>query len=228
MDLTLQPDLSLLDLSRNMIHALPASHRQALDRLAASHTTSLRLRGNPLACTCHTLDSVRWLAETSVRLDGDNTNDEGYDEDYDDNGRDFPCVLEDGGVSSTGAVAAQWDGHWRRCVGLAFLTAAAVGLLLQLLALLLTFLLWSKWTYVRHSWRVLRHLRLPHRADFSHDAVLVSAGRDLEVAMRVKRCVARARPDLRLALPEELIVPGSFYAEGLALCIERSWKVGGG
>ena len=78
---------------------------------------------------------VRWLGRTAVRLDGDNNND-GYDEDYDDNGRDYPCVLEDGSMSSTGAVMARWESHWRSCVGLAFFTASAIALLSQLLALL--------------------------------------------------------------------------------------------
>lgn len=217
--------LSELDLSNNLIHILPLSQRHALDRLAATHTLTLRLRGNPLTCTCQGLDMVRWLTQTVVRLDGDNRN-EGYDDDYDDNGRDYPCVLEDGSMSSTVSVMAQWESHWRRCMGLAFLTVSAVALLVQLLALVLTYVLWSKWTYVRHAWRVLRHLRLPHRNDFLHDVLFVYADDDLELAIKVKQRVQRVAPRLRLALTEEQIVPGSFYAEEMAKCIEQSWKVG--
>lgn len=110
MEISLHSNLSDLDLSNNLIPTLSRHHRLALDRLATNHTISLHLRGNPLTCTCQALDMVRWLGRTAVRLDGDINND-GYDEDYDDNGRDYPCVLEDGSMSSTGAVMAQWKSH---------------------------------------------------------------------------------------------------------------------
>ena len=227
MDLTLLPALREVDLTNNMIPYLPLSLTHTLDHLAATHTFTLRLRGNPLTCTCQTLDMVAWLATTDVRLDGDITSD-GFDDDYDDNGRDYPCVLEDGRLSSTVSVMAQWEAHWRHCVGLGLLTVSAVALLVQLLGLVVTYLLWTNWTYVRHAWRVLRRLRLPRRHDFEQDAVLVHAEADLEVAVRVKRWVGVAGPaadHLRLALPIEVIPAGSVYLEELAELMENSWKV---
>ncbi|XP_070193096.1 toll-like receptor 4 [Littorina saxatilis] len=223
-DVSMQTSLSHLDLSHNNIPSLDSDVRQTLDNLAANHTVTLRLRGNPLTCTCQSLDMVSWLATTVVRLDGDNHN-LAYDDDYDDNGRDYPCVREDGGMGSTGSVMAQWEAHWRRCVGLAFLTVSAVALLVQVLGLLLTYLLWSKWTYVRHAWRVLRLLRLPRRHDFEKDAVFVYADDDLELAFKIKKAVRAARPGLRLSLLADDIMPGSFLAEGIARSVERSWKV---
>ncbi|KAK7102540.1 toll-like receptor 3 [Littorina saxatilis] len=223
-DVSMQTSLSNLDLSHNNIPSLDSDVRQTLDNLAANHTVTLRLRGNPLTCTCQSLDMVSWLATTVVRLDGDNHN-MAYDDDYDDNGRDYPCVLEDGGMGSTGSVMAQWEAHWRRCVGLAFLTVSAVALLVQVLGLLLTYLLWSKWTYVRHAWYVLRHLRLPRRHDFENDAVFVYADCDLELAFKIRKAVGLARPGLRLSLLADDIMPGSFLADGIASSMERSWKV---
>ncbi|XP_076453183.1 uncharacterized protein LOC143288496 [Babylonia areolata] len=223
-DISLLTELEDLDLRDNLIHILSRTDTQTMDRLAASHTLTLRLRGNPLSCTCQALDMVHWLGTTTVRLDGDVHN-EGFDDDYDDNGRDFPCVLEDGSESSTRRVLAEWEGHWRRCVGLSVFTVSAVAQLLQLLALLMTYLLWSNWTLVRHVWHVMRHTRLPRRADFAHDALLVYAPRDLELALAVRRCVRHVRPELRLALPDEEIMPGDFYAEAFAECLERSWKI---
>ncbi|XP_076459118.1 uncharacterized protein LOC143292576 [Babylonia areolata] len=223
-DISHLTELEDLDLRDNLIHILPRTDTQTLDRLAASHTLTLRLRGNPLSCTCQALDMVHWLGTTTVRLDGE-VHDDGFDDDYDDNGRDYPCALEDGSMSSTRRVLAEWEGHWRRCVGLPVFTVSAVAQLLQLLALLLTYLLWSNWTLVRHVWRVLRHTRLPRRADFAHDALLVYAPRDLELALAVRRCVRHVRSELRLALPDEEIMPGDVYAEALAECFERSWKI---
>ena len=227
MDLTLLPALREVDLTNNMISYLPLSLTNTLDHLAARHTFTVRLRGNPLTCTCQTLDMVAWLAATDVRLDGDITSD-GFDDDYDDNGRDYSCMLEDGRLSSTVSVMAQWEVHWRHCVGLGFLAVSAVALLVQLLGLVVTYLLWRNWTYVRHAWRVLRRLRLPRRRDFEHDAVLVHAEADLEVAVRVKKWVGAACPaaaQLRLALPIEVIPAGSVYPEELVELMEHSWKV---
>ncbi|XP_070190260.1 toll-like receptor 4 [Littorina saxatilis] len=222
-DVSMQTSLSYLDLSYNMIPSMDPDFRQTLDNLAANHTVTLRLRGNPLTCTCKSLDMVRWLATTVVRLDGDNHN-LAYDDDYDDNGRDYPCVLEDGGMGSTGSVMAEWEAHWRRCVGLAFLTVSAVALLVQVLGLLLTYLLWTKWTYVCHAWYVLRHLRLPRRHDFVKDAVFVHAEDDVELAEKVRDAVGAGRPGLRLKLLDD-IRPGSNLADEIARSVESSWKV---
>ena len=137
----------------NKMTSLPASLRHRLDRLASRRPFLLRLRGNPFSCTCDTLDMIDWLGTTDVRLDGDvDAAELGFDDDYDDNGRDYPCVREDGSRSSTGSMFAQREGHWRHCVGLGFLAVSVAALLVQLLGLLLVYVLWRNWTYVRYTW----------------------------------------------------------------------------
>nr|KAG5706045.1 hypothetical protein BaRGS_028154 [Batillaria attramentaria] len=221
-DLSLQTHLSVLDLSNNMLPTLLPHERRLLDTLAKNHTLQLRLRKNQLSCTCSGLDFVRWLALTVIRLDGHNDN-TGYDDDYDDNGRDYPCVGEDGGMTSTGMVMADWDGHWRRCIGQTAFWAALVGLLLQLLGLVLTFVISRNWTYVRYAWRVLRHLQLPKRLDFRKDVLLGHADADLELAMRVRDCL-RDDHGVRVLLPYEEILPGDIWTEKILQLVDDGWK----
>ncbi|KAK7496177.1 hypothetical protein BaRGS_00012587 [Batillaria attramentaria] len=63
-DLSVQTHLSVLDLSNNMLPTLLPHERRLLDTLARNHTLQLRLRNNPLSCTCSGMDFVRWLALT--------------------------------------------------------------------------------------------------------------------------------------------------------------------
>ena len=235
-DLPVTGALAELDMSSNMMTTLSASLRHDLDRLADRRPFQIRLRGNPFSCTCDTLDMIDWLGTTAVRLDGDIGAEQlGFDDNYDDNGHDYPCVREDGSRSSTGSMFAQREGHWRRCVGLGFLAVSVGALLVQLLGLLLVYVLWRNWTYVKYTWHVLRRLRLPRRGDFQHHAVLVHADRDLELAMRVRRYVQEALPaedggleGLKVELPIEVIPFPSIYAEELAKSIQSSWRVCGG
>ncbi|KAK7496125.1 hypothetical protein BaRGS_00012535 [Batillaria attramentaria] len=67
-DLSLQTHLSVLDLSDNTLSTLLPHERRLLDTLAKNHTLQLRLRNNPLSCTCSGLDFVRWLALTLLGL----------------------------------------------------------------------------------------------------------------------------------------------------------------
>nr|KAG5706042.1 hypothetical protein BaRGS_028151 [Batillaria attramentaria] len=222
-DLSLQTHLSVLDLSDNTLSTLLPHERRLLDTLAKNHTLQLRLRNNPLSCTCSGLDFVRWLALTVIRLDGHNDN-TGNDDDYDDNGRDYPCMGEDGSMTSTGVVMADWDGHWRRCIGQTAFWAALVGLLLQLLGLVLTFVISRNWTYVRYAWRVLRHLQLPKRLDFRKDVLLGHADADLELAMRVRNCL-RDEQGVSVLLPYEEILPGNIWTEKILQLVDDSWKI---
>ncbi|KAK7496179.1 hypothetical protein BaRGS_00012589 [Batillaria attramentaria] len=222
-DLSVQTHLSVLDLSDNMLPTLLPHERRLLDILARNHTLQLRLRKNPLSCTCSGLDFVRWLTLTVIRLDGHNDN-TGHNDDYDDNGHDYPCVGENGSMTSTGVVMADWDGHWRRCIGQTAFWAALVGLLLQLLGLMLTFVISRNWTYVHYAWRVLRHLQLPKRLDFRKDLLLGHADADLELAMWVRDCL-RDEQGVRVLLPYEEILPGDIWTEKILQLVDDSWKI---
>ncbi|KAK7496124.1 hypothetical protein BaRGS_00012534 [Batillaria attramentaria] len=166
-DLSLQTHLSVLDLSNNMLPTLLPHERRLFDTLAKNHTLQLRLRNNPLSCTCSGLDFVRWLALTVIPL---------------------------------------------------------VGLLLQLLGLVLTFVISRNWTYVRYAWRVLRHLQLPKRLDFRKDVLLGHADADLELAMRVRDCL-RDEQGVRVLLPYEEILPGDIWTEKILQLVDDSWKI---
>ncbi|KAK7496123.1 hypothetical protein BaRGS_00012533 [Batillaria attramentaria] len=65
-DLSLQTHLSVLDLSDNMLPTLLPHERRLLDTLAKNHTLQLRLRNNPLSCTCSGLDFLLGLVLTFV------------------------------------------------------------------------------------------------------------------------------------------------------------------
>ncbi|KAK7497244.1 hypothetical protein BaRGS_00011538, partial [Batillaria attramentaria] len=214
-DLEPHEDLVLLDLSHNMLSTLLPGERQALDALAARQNFSLRLSGNPFLCSCSNLDFVRWLWTTKVDLDGDSGG----------ISRDYTCTTETGEVSNTLSVMAQYQVHWRLCVGQRVLPVAIAGFLLQLLLLVIVYVLSRSWTHIRYVWKVMCRLRLPRREEFRKDVYVGYADADWELAcLRLPACLEE-RHGVRLLLRDFEEVPGSIRAENIVTHIDDSWKV---
>ena len=101
---------------------------------------------------------VQWLWHTAVSLDGEGR------------AANYTCTAEDGVVTSTEQVVAQWDWHWRRCLGPKVFNAALFLLALQLLSLAIACLTARSWTQLRYAWRAFRQLRPLQRRNFRWDA----------------------------------------------------------
>ncbi|KAK7115736.1 toll-like receptor 3 [Littorina saxatilis] len=214
-------NLSVLDLSHNVITHLEAEDRHAIDRLALSRAQPffLHLHGNPLACTCDTLLFIRWLSETRALLD---------------QGGNYTCVSDDGSLQSTLAVIGNVDFVWRRCVGTRWLLGSLLGLLS-----LLSFL-GSAWavsvnaTRLRFWFTVFRKIRMPRRQSFEKDAYLVYCDADTElVCVRLKHALQEER-GVRLLikdLPRDhaetswWLLPGDNQAEKMLEHMDLCWKV---
>jgi hypothetical protein len=221
LDLRYHENLTILDLSSNGLSELSVAMRQALDYLAARQTVplQLRLKGNPIACTCATLDFVRWLSETRVRLD---------------EGGDYACVTDSGQVSSTGAVGRQWMNTWRRCVGATALWSAS-GLMLLLLST--TGAVWGvskNITRILFFMSVLRKIRMPRRIEFRRDAYVAYCDADADLVcgiMQRELATWRGVSLLIRGLPEDATdtrfweLPGDNIALNMLEHIELCWKV---
>ncbi|KAK7111540.1 hypothetical protein V1264_011151 [Littorina saxatilis] len=208
-------DLRMLDLSYNSLSTLTSSERSALDSLASRHAFSLKLVGNPLECACFNLDVVQWLWHTPVSLDG-----EGRQANY-------TCTTQTGEITSTERVMAQWMSHWRRCVGVQMFGIALSALLVQLLAIVVTFIVVRSWTQLCYAWKAIRRYRLPRRHHFHRDAYVVysEAQDDVILACVTLRVAVEERYGVRLLLRDREELPGSVRAENVVQHIDDSWKV---
>ncbi|KAK7111536.1 hypothetical protein V1264_011147 [Littorina saxatilis] len=208
-------DLRKLDISHNSLSTLTSSERSAFDSLAGRHAFSLKLSGNPLECACFNLDVVQWLWHTPVSLDG-----EGRQANY-------TCTTETGEITSTERVMAQWMSHWRRCVGVQMFGIALSAFLLQLLAIVVTFIVVRSWTQLCYAWKAIRRYRLPRRHHFHRDAYVVysEAQDDVILACVTLREAVEERYGVRLLLRDREELPGSVRAETVVQHIDDSWKV---
>ncbi|XP_076461809.1 toll-like receptor 4 [Babylonia areolata] len=207
--------LTSLDLSHNMLPTLTVAERAAMDHLASRHHFRLRLTGNPLACTCASLDMVQWMGHTRVSLDG-----EGAEGNY-------SCTMETGEMSDTHRVLAAMLPHWRRCVGVKLFSVALGLFLTQLLLLVLSYVSYCHYPRLRYAWKVLRRHQLPSRLrDFTKDAYLVYAdtNRDVMWANDTLRVLLRQQGTLRLLLPEREFLPTMDKAENIGRYIDMSWR----
>jgi hypothetical protein len=221
LDVSHHDSLTLLDLSDNRFSMLSEKTRQSLDTLVARRQQPLllRLHGNPLACTCATLDFVRWLGETRVFLD---------------QGGDYTCVTDSGQLSSTGVEARKWMATWRRCVGPTALWSAMA------LLLLMTSLTGAVWgvaknaTRLRFLFTVLRHIRMPQRTDFACDAYVAYCDADTELVCGRLRRELGVRRGVRLLIKDLPVdaagtqfwqYPGDNVPFKILEHIDLSWKV---
>ncbi|KAK7116002.1 toll-like receptor 3 [Littorina saxatilis] len=221
LDFSRHGNLTLVDISDNQISQLTATERESLDQLIArqSHHFHLRLHGNPLACTCRTLDFVLWLRSTSVQLD---------------NHGDFPCRTDNGDLTSTGRVADQWQLAWRRCVGPTALWASVAGMLLLLSLVGAVWGVAANATRLRFLLRVFKHIKMPRRAEFEKDAYIAYCDADAElVCFRLKPAL-QDRRGVRLLIKDlprdELgldfyLLPGDNVAQKMLEHIDLCWKV---
>ncbi|XP_076441085.1 toll-like receptor 4 [Babylonia areolata] len=216
-DLQHHPELRTLDLSRNMLTTLTSSEREALDRLGQRHHLSLRLKGNPLVCACFNLDFILWLSLTRVGLDGEGPS-----------ATSFTCTTQNGQVTTTERVLAQWQSHWRACVGLQMFNVALSVFLVQILGLIITFLVSRSWTQLHYTWRAIRNLRLQpfRRQHFRRDAYVVYADvdDDVNLACVTLRQNLEEQHDVHLLLRNRDEV-GGHVAENIVDHIDNSWKV---
>jgi Leucine-rich repeat (LRR) protein len=214
-------NLTLLDLSFNRLSVLLEPTRVVLDSLSAKQSGGfhLRLQGNPLACTCATLDFVLWLRETHVQLDLDG---------------DYLCVTDSGEVTSTGAVGREWMAVWRRCVGPTVLWSSVAMLLLMLFVMGAAWGVAKNFTRIRFYLNVLRRVRVPCRQQFLRDAYVAYGDDDFDLVCGL---VKRELEDIRGVsllikdLPADRaatrfwLLPGDHIAEKMLEHIALCWKV---
>ena len=192
-----------------------------LDGLVAQHQEPLRLhvQGNPLLCTCSTLDFVRWLGDTRIVLDREG---------------DYPCLTDSGQLSSTRTVGREWLHAWRSCVGPTVLWAAVAGMLVLLSLMGAVWGLAKNITRLRFLYTFIRRIKMPKRADFHRDAYVAYCDADTDfVCGRLRRQLQDHR-DVRLLIKDLPVdaagtrfyqLPGDNVALNMLEHIDLCWKV---
>jgi hypothetical protein len=221
LDLSFHANLTLLDLSNNRLLVLSEATRNSMDTLAARQRQpfQLRLHGNLLACTCATLDFLRWIGTTRVALDVDD---------------DLTCVTDSGQLSSIRVEARHWMARWRRCVGPTALWSAMA------LLLLMTSLTGAVWglaknaTRLRFLFTVLRRIRMPQRAEFVRDAYVAYCDADFRFVCGLLHRELGVRRGVRLLIKDLPVdtaatrfwqLPGDNVPFKILEHIDLSWKV---
>ncbi|CAC5386488.1 unnamed protein product [Mytilus coruscus] len=77
--------IKTLDVRNNLLTGINLEIRNWLDQMQTMHSMSLFLAGNAFECSCNSIDLIRWLQTTDVKLDS----------------RSYNCVLPNGSNSNT-------------------------------------------------------------------------------------------------------------------------------
>ncbi|CAG2252675.1 unnamed protein product [Mytilus edulis] len=95
--------LSFLNIRNNKIAYLTTNEIDAIEVLfeKSNRTMTVLLEGNPLVCTCASLDFVEWLFTTKVKLDSNGS---------------YSCVENDGNITTTNVVYNQLRIMRIRCI----------------------------------------------------------------------------------------------------------------
>ncbi|KAK7481749.1 hypothetical protein BaRGS_00026997 [Batillaria attramentaria] len=120
---------------------------------------------------------------------------------------------------------AEYDQHWRRCVGPRVFGITVAAFLLQILGIVIVYLVAGSWTHIKYALNVLRRLRLPKRDEFRKDAYVGYSDNDWRLACLVLFESLQERRGVRLLLRDQEELPGSVRAENIIEHIDESWKV---
>ncbi|XP_046375336.2 toll-like receptor 4 [Haliotis rufescens] len=205
------PDLHILDLSVNSITYFDDDTMDMLESLGQKNKLVLRLKGNPLSCSCHSLLFVRWIFSSSVTFDS--------------NGN-YSCVTEYGALTTTHTVYNEFNYHWTSCQGRFWLPVSITLMCLIALLLVSAMLVSRNWTRIAHHILVLmgRGIQRVTRQNFNKDAYVAHSDEELQFVMQDLRIGLEDLLGLKLILPHRDFLPGQFVADHVVESINKSWK----
>ncbi|XP_048236898.1 toll-like receptor 4 isoform X2 [Haliotis rufescens] len=205
------PDLHILDLSVNSITYFDDDTMDMLESLGQKNKLVLRLKGNPLSCSCQSLLFVRWIFSSSVTFDS--------------NGN-YSCVTEYGALTTTHTVYNEFNYHWTSCQGRFWLPVSITLICLIALLLVSAMLVSRNWTRIAHHILVLmgRGIQRVTRQNFNKDAYVAHSDEELQFVMQNLRIGLEDLLGLELILPHRDFLPGQFVADHVVESINKSWK----
>ncbi|XP_071094985.1 toll-like receptor 4 [Haliotis cracherodii] len=205
------PDLHILDLSVNSITYFDDDTMDMLESLGQKNKLVLRLKGNPLSCSCQSLLFVRWIFSSSVTFDS--------------NGN-YSCVTEYGALTTTQTVYNEFNYHWTSCQGRFWLPVSITLMCLIALLLVSAMLVSRNWTRIAHHILVLmgRGIQRVTRQNFNKDAYVAHSDEELQFVMQDLRIGLEDLHGLKLILPDRDFLPGQFVADHVVESINKSWK----
>ncbi|XP_071094976.1 toll-like receptor 4 [Haliotis cracherodii] len=205
------PDLHILDLSVNSITYFDDDTMDMLESLGQKNKLVLRLKGNPLSCSCQSLLFVRWIFSSSVTFDS--------------NGN-YSCVTEYGALTTTHTVYNEFNYHWTSCQGRFWLPVSITLMCLIALLLVSAMLVSRNWTRIAHHILVLmgRGIQRVTRQNFNKDAYVAHSDEELQFVMQDLRIGLEDLHGLKLILPDRDFLPGPYVADHVVESINKSWK----
>ncbi|XP_071078590.1 toll-like receptor 4 [Haliotis cracherodii] len=203
-------DLTILDLSTNSLTHMSDKEMNTLDTISYRNRLTLKLEGNPISCSCQALSFVTWLSTTYVALD---------------KGGNYTCVDEEGVITSTSAVNANFNWHWRRCRGVFWLLFTTILMCLLIMAVVSTLLVLRNMTYFQHRFLLLlgRGAQIVTRDAFQKDAYIAHCEQDNNLACNGIGMVLKQRYMLRLILSHDCL-PGHMVIKHVVDSVNDSWK----
>ncbi|XP_012939334.1 toll-like receptor 4 [Aplysia californica] len=212
LDLTILPNLTYLDLSRNSISQLSVKDMQLVELHAGTVTEfSLHLTGNMLVCTCSSIQFLTWLQNTKVNLDRPIT---------------YSCLTENGTLTTT-ADFSDVRALWRKCQGQTALLISVIVLCLMSLGFVVTILCWKMKTRLKSFiYRVFLQGFVLHRPrDYRLGVLIGYADADTRLACFTLRDFIHSRLGLSTYVRDINLLPASDMAESIVDAVNSSWRI---
>ncbi|XP_046560856.1 toll-like receptor 4 [Haliotis rubra] len=203
------PNISLIDLSYNLISHFTGDVRERLDNMVSEHQNlSVNLRGNPLLCDCTHLDFIIWLKGTGVKFV---------------DGKYYTCINYRGQTVHFKDIANASERLWRECNAPLCLSLAVCFLFLFLLGLSLSSHI-ARNAHLLNRW-IVKRLGLNFQRYFTYDVfVYYSANDNYEQMIDTFSEEIETSRDLTLCIPERDFEPGVHTCGEVVDALNNSWK----
>ncbi|PVD35021.1 hypothetical protein C0Q70_06302 [Pomacea canaliculata] len=213
--------LKFLDVQQNLINFFPEFLCNHLDRLAESHNVSVNMKFNPITCTCHNINFLKWKRDSKVNF--------GTDDNY-------YCLYEDGSQGLMTDLPGTITSLEQTCggnVGAFFRLGALLLSLMTSLALALAYRFRWKLRYLYYATRLNFHRQRQSADDeFDFDAFVSFSSEDNDFVMGELRRRLENDRDVTLCIHTRDFTPGKprqvkkdygqYIATNVVDCVQRS------
>lgn len=205
--------LTSLDLSYNELRVLSKRNMDDLNCLASANLT-INLYGNPLICTCDSVQFWAWLTE-SKHLTFHNVH-------------QYKCVLSNGSTVAIGNVSHFVQELKKECTKYLFITLGSS-------VCLLVFLVITAWKIIhRYRWTLRywyyvsrstpKRFKSYQHSHFRYDAYMSYDEEDRDIALRLTEML-ETKKQKKCCLPERDFMPGTNMADNVINAVHVSRKV---
>ncbi|XP_059176357.1 toll-like receptor 4 [Physella acuta] len=211
LDVSLTPNLMVLDMCDNVLTTINKPIRDKLDDLVYRNGYfKLNLDGNIFSCHCENIQFLAWLQNSLVTLD---------------NNRNYTCMDQDGVLTHT-LLYQDLNTFWRLCVGEVYFFSSLVIATTIGIGFLTFFISTKNSNYIMsYLMKLFGSFQYKKQSDYANGVFIGYADQDYKFTCDLLLPYVETTLGLKAFVRDRDLLPSSDVARGLVEAVNSSWRI---